>query len=345
MKTEQQKNIYYIAEKAGVSIATVSKVLNHRRGVSAATAEKVNRVLREIDFTPRRNALKKRAIGLALPPFEGVFQSAYYSNLVGCIYEELIKHGYSLQLLCRTMSTLKNYGKGKLGSLEDLDGLISVANPPDYEMQKKLLQNSENFPCVVIGKLREHKSSAPGEQVNNIIVDDYTAGYRLAMLMLKNNHKSFHIVTCTPHDMGHEHRLSGILDALHHCNIPESAITVEKFVDHLFRRGNQLAMSVACSPKQPPEAFLFTNSHSCIGFVTGCQNMSLHIPDCFSVAGFEDDGELARLQIPITSVHISSTQLAANAVAMLLAIINRTPKPHLKPVEPTLEIRNSVKKR
>ena len=345
MENKEKMTVYDIAKKAGVSVATVSKVMNHRYGVNTKTAEKVSAVLEKNGFTPRQNSSSNMVIGMLLPPYEGVMQTSYCRNLVDKAYEVLRIKGYSLQLVCHNTELVTESRKARNANFSNLSGLLVIASPPEYELAKKLLREKNTLPCVVIGKI-DSSETFPSKAVSgNVIVDDYTAGFQLARVMLNNNHRTFCLVAAKQDDICHRHRLQGMLDALRETNIPDENIQQIEYKDYLYRRGNQLAISIACSKTPPPDAFLFTDGLICTGFAMGCWNMNLKIPDCFSMAGFEDENELERLPLPITSMRIPADQIAEVAARALLAQIEHQPIPTEEPIQHILILRNSVKKK
>ena len=346
MEQKQSLTVYDIAKLAGVSVATVSKVLNHRRGVNSQTAEQVNRVLAETGFKPRWSSLGNRVIGLILPPYKGLMQSAYYASIVANCYDLLIQRGYSIQLICRSLvDTPDSYKKAKLGSLENLCGVIANDARPDYAFLRKLIGNAPAFPCVVIGKPDFGENPPPNASTFNVTVDDFHAGYQMAKMMINYNHRRFLIVTAALDITGHLHRRDGMLAALHDNNIPDSQIRQIEYRREMFKSGSQLAVNIACSSSEYPDAILFSDGQICCGFVMGCRDMRLSIPECFSVAGFEDDKELERLPVRITSMNIPAAQLTEQAVDLLLAQINHEEIPIQEPVQPTLILRDSVRQR
>ena len=79
---KKQLTVYDIANAAGVSVATVSKVLNQHRSVSADTAARVNAIMAETGFTPRWKSTASRCVGVILPPYKSMLQDPYCSRLV-----------------------------------------------------------------------------------------------------------------------------------------------------------------------------------------------------------------------------------------------------------------------
>ena len=333
--------VYDIAHMAGVSPATVSKVINRRRGVNAETAANVVRILRETGFSPRWKAGTCKVVGFIGPAYPGIILDSYDSQILSQCCDELMEKGFSLQLVnpCHA-ADMKSF-RSFLSRSEMISGVIIIANPINYEFCREMLRNSSNFPCVVIGKLDDSTANSIPEAGNHLWTDDYAAGYQLATLFLRHNHRKFHIVSATLDDVGHRHRTSGIIAALKSQGIPPENITTGEVKEDLRNSGAQLAMIIACK-KVKPDAIIFTNGAICAGFVTGCVNMKVRIPEEISVAGFEDASELEYLPVPVTSMHTPARQLGEAAVKALLAQIDHTLLPFPKVLQHSLCIRNTI---
>ena len=341
MAKDGKPTVYDIARIACVSVATVSRVLNHHRGVRAATAERINQIIESTGFRPRWHSKANQIVGFLLPPYQGCLQGSFLRTLVASCYSSLREAGFSLQLLWRSIYHENRPFKARIGSFESLAGIIVVSCPPDYEFDRQLLEASHAFPCVVIGRLDEGSASA---FPHNIISDDFQAGDELARLLLRYNHRSFCLVSASQKDYGHAQRLAGMLTALREAGIRPEKIRCLEFRDNLKSRGRKLAFDLAAD-RMPPEAVLFTDSLICSGFAMGCHDAKLDIPRTLSVAGFEDDTELESLPQSITSVRISAEELGRQAVRSLLAQCLRQAEPLPKVTMHTLQVGGSIQMR
>ena len=342
MKSDNQSlTVYDIARMAGVSPATVSKVINRRRGVNAETAAKVIDILASTGFAPRWKAGSSKVIGIVCPPYDGVLLDSYDSQIISRCFDALRKKEYSLELISHVPAARKKNVRSLFASHENLSGLIAIASPPNYPCCLDILANQTSIPGVVIGKLADCQPNSIPAAGNHIWADDYAAGYQLATLFLRHNHKTFLLVTASLDDIGHNHRLKGIMAALKAEKIPDHAITIQEVKEDLRKNGNQIAMTMVCSKKKP-SAVIFTNGAICAGFVIGCVNMKIQIPAEFSVAGFEDASELEHLPIPVTAMHTPAEHLGAAAVTSLLSQLEHHTLPMARVLQHQLCIRSSV---
>ncbi len=335
--------IYDIAEMAGVSAATVSKVLNGRRGVNAATAERVNRILNDTGFKPRwRAGGQGSCIGVVMPPFGGIFTDHYDSQIISGCYDRLVAENYSLLLFNYRHVGIAADGSCRLDTSAQLSGVIAVSCPENYDFCRRLLVESHRFPAVVIGGLSEEPLADTRLEPNNIVCDDYTSGFQAAMMLLRYNHRRILISAPSLKNFDHRRRVRGIIDAI--ATVPEAGYTLTEYSGYMWNNGEQLAVDLACR-KDRPDALIFTNSINCAGFISGCHAMRLRVPEEFSVVGFEDGEELKYLMPSITAMHSPCEIIGARAVETLLAQITRQPMPPNSPVSHQLIMRRSVQRR
>ena len=106
-------NIYLVAEKAGVSTATVSRVLNHSPKVKEETRQRVLRVIDELHFSPNAfarglNSYSMRTIGLLCTDVSDYF----FGSAISILEQRLTEYGYSALLCCTGKNKGKSTGSG-----------------------------------------------------------------------------------------------------------------------------------------------------------------------------------------------------------------------------------------
>lgn len=154
--------IYDVAKHAGVSIATVSRVINNTGNVRAKTEEKVRRAMEELNFTPNSLAqsfakMKSNTIGLITasgPTFsdsEDSVGTVYFTELFRGINRVLQKKGYSL-LIINAHEHLEQIINGFLDQ-KRIDGLIIGSKPNNTDTFRKVIENKK--PIVYIGQIDE----------------------------------------------------------------------------------------------------------------------------------------------------------------------------------------------
>lgn len=168
-------NIYDIAEKAGVSIATVSRVINGNGPVSRETAEKVLRIIEDLDYKPNIFAQglstnSMRVIGVLTTNIIDL----YYAAAIHSIGQSARKHGYDVLLSC-TASSIEDK-KNHIGFLLDkrVDGIILIGSIFKEERNNAHIVNAaKSVPVVLLN------SCVEGRGVYSVFCDD-AAGARAA---------------------------------------------------------------------------------------------------------------------------------------------------------------------
>lgn len=210
-------NIYDISEKAGVSIATVSRVLNNSDRVSQKTKEKVLAVMAENDYVPnpfaRGLGLKTmRTIGLLCPNAADY----YLAKALSYLERLLRKQGYDSMLLC-TGKDLSDREKGVEWLInKHVDGIILLGSTfvEDTEEGNKYLRNaSKRLPLVLLN------ASYAYENIYSVLCDDYHATMSATQYLLDKGRKNILYLYHNRNYSGLK-KLAGYRDALKNRNMP-----------------------------------------------------------------------------------------------------------------------------
>ena len=210
-------NIYDISEKAGVSIATVSRVLNNSDRVSQKTKEKVLAVMAEYDYVPnpfaRGLGLKTmRTIGLLCPNAADY----YLSNALSYLERMLRKQGYDSMLLC-TGKDLGDREKGVEWLIsKHVDGIILLGSTfvEDNEDGNRYLRNaSKHLPLVLLN------ASYAYENIYSVLCDDYHATLQATQYLLDKGRKNILYLYHNRNYSGLK-KLSGYKDAFKNMGLP-----------------------------------------------------------------------------------------------------------------------------
>lgn len=327
-----------IAERAGVSMTTVSNVLHGRSSrVSAETVERIEEIIRETGYTPNMNARvlvgsSSRIIGVisSMVPISsgGIFQDPFHAVLLSGIEKCTRDLGYFLMVRSvedanELESLLTNW---------NIDGLIMIGFFPESfyaqleEMRKPYVQ--------IDSSLRNRGLK--------IWLDDETGGYLATRYLIENGHRRI-VFVCTPMQgsrvVGGRH--NGYLRALAEAGIeekPEDLCEIGYTIEAGIEMGEKLA-----------ERHDFTAIFACADLLacSVCTGLMMHgrrVPDEISIVGY-DDTAMARLNCPpLTCVHQDVAGRGAKAVEMLVDAIEKGEgsEPYTFPV--TLVERQSVRR-
>ena len=308
-----------VAERAGVSSKTVSRVINNEPRVSESTRKKIQQVIDELDFQPNKSAQSLAADrSLLLGLLYDNPSSAYIINLQAGVLDACNEFGYGL-----VIHPCENNSPDLLPKLRNLlassrmDGL--VLTPPMTE-NRQLLEFLDNnsTPYVLITPLNLEQSCLL------VSIDDVLAARQSIQHLVDFGHKRIGLILGARERSGTEMRLLGYQQALEENNIPfDEGLVVQG--DFTFESGVTAGLQLLRQP-QPPTAIFASNDYMAAGVMKVASQLRISIPYELSVCGF-DDTPVARYMTPtLTTVRHPVEQLAQHAGELLI----RKLKKHLE---------------
>ena len=325
-----------VAKLAEVHPSTVSRVINDDSRISEKTKNKVLLIIKKLGYTPNaiaRGLKIKRTytLGILIPDITNPF----FAEIARGVEDAANKNNFNV-ILCNTDDKLKKERtyleilKGKR-----VDGLIlGTAHLKD----KSILElEMKKFPYILISRNIE------GLDKNCIIVDDVEGGMMATEYLIKLGHRRIAHITGPLKTRSALNRLKGYKLALKKYNIEYMDELVEEG-DFRIKGGYQ-AMKKFLKLLEPPRAIFAANDLLALGAMQAIQKKNFHIPEDFSVVGFNDI-ELASFVYPaLTTIRQPMLEMGELAVKMLLRIIEEGEFNQRKIVlKPKLIIRESCKK-
>ncbi len=307
-----------VARAAGVSVATVSRVLNEQGGVLPQTQEKVRKAARELRYEPNlsaRNLRKNESrIILILAPN---FSNPYYSNVLSGIcdvsrnlgYSTLIYNTYDSNALDESLVT-------SLFQKNRADGMITLAvNRDDHWLTKYASQ----YPLVQCSEYVEDAD------MPHISVDNRLAARESVSQLIAQGHKRIGIVTSANRYLSSTNRLRGYLDALSEAGIqPDDALIAYASADYSFASGKQAARELL-SLAEPPSAIFCVSDILALGVIAAAGKMGLQVPWDLSVTGFDDVDYTTMFHPYLTTVAVPCYELGRNSMLLLYDHIMQKP--------------------
>jgi LacI family transcriptional regulator len=311
---QQRLTIRQIADLAGVSIATVSRVLNGRNDVSDETREVVNRVIRENGYTANRNA---RGLSAGRTGFVGILvplvYPAYFSGILAGAAEALAE--LDLQIV---LSPTRGEHDREVGVLKRLhgatDGALLILPEESNEELQQLLDGGYRF--VVLDPLMPLDEHIPS------VSAAHTSGADQAMRhLLELGHRRIAQITGPRGWLATEDRRRGYRAALASAGIlPDPALEVEAIPE--IPPGRDAAERLLDLPEPPTAIFAF-NDNIAIGAIQAARARGLRVPEDLSVVGF-DDVEHATIVTPaLTTVRQPLEEMGRTAVSLLNRLLER----------------------
>lgn len=315
--SEQRANIRDVSALAGVSVKTVSRVLNQHRYVSDETRQRVEAAMRELDFRP--SVAARILAGTKSGQIALIYDnhSPYYMNQIqmGC-WEGCQKAG--MRLLAQPVDVASpTVGDEVRGLVTEthVDGVVLSSPVTDCLAVLQALEGLD-IPFVRI---------SPGTNralTSSVFMDDAQAADDMTSHLIAKGHRKIGFVRGHPNHMASEERLFGYRRALDRAGImfePELVTPGEFDFDSGVSAAHQLL-----NLNHRPTAIFASNDDMAAGILSVAHDRGLSVPEQLSVTGF-DDTTLARMVWPqLTTIHQPTRELALEATRLLLEGVTHT---------------------
>lgn len=306
-----RSNIRDVAARAGVSVKTVSRVLNHHQYVGAATKLKVEEAMNALQFTPSVAAriLAGTKSGQVALIYDN--HSPYYMNRIqyGC-WERCRRDG--LRLLSQPVDvTDPEVGKAVRDLVREthVDGVILSSPVTDCQPVLDALE-AMDVPFVRISPGRNHALTS------SVFMDDALAADDMTSHLINLGHRRIGFIKGHTNHAGSGDRLAGYTRALGRAGI---AVDPNYVRDGEFDFDSGVAAAIALLDLTvPPTAIFASNDDMAAGVLSVAHDRRIDVPRFLSVAGF-DDTTVARMVWPkLTTIHQPMWELAEAATALLV---------------------------
>lgn len=316
-----------VARAAGVSTATVSRVLNGRPDVNPELAARVTATVQELGYRPNGVArtLRRRVAsvwGLIVSDVE----SSYFTSLVRGVEAVARANGYSV-VVCNSQDdpgTEAAYLEVALA--EQMAGVIISPARPDSDISPLL---ARGVPVVAIDRrLAQGATSA-------VVVDNVAAARRATLHLLDAGYRRVACVTGPEHVSTAVERLRGYRDALHDRGL-EADPALERVENYRVDGGRRAVRELAALP-EPPDALLLANGLLTVGALSALHELGIAVPEEMGVVGFDDSPWAEVTRPPLTTVAQPTDALGRAAAELLL----RPGAPVVRTLDTDLIVRGS----
>lgn len=329
-----------VAQNAGVSVATVSLVLNHKPcRVSPTTKELIFKVAKELHYTPNQMARslktqKSYTIGFLVPDIS----NAFYSDLAKFVEEYSYQKDYHLMLGNSNGLYKRDYEYLKLFIDRGVDAVIMIPSSTFVDAQAGKffdLIRDNNIPVVVIDRFMN------SDTVYNISIDHARGSYLAAKHLLSLGHQRIGLATGPLELTIGKQRLSGYRQALEEFGYPyDEALIYQDSFDVV--SGMQ---SVNYFLSQKVTGICCSNDMMALGVYRECARYRLNIPEDISIVGFDNIILTEISSPPLTTVALPIQQIAHTSVDTVIQLSENTWQGKEKNIlfEPKLVVRHSTR--
>jgi len=308
-----------IAEKAGVSVATASRVLNDKPSqirISEQTKKKVLKVATELDYHPNifARSLRTRKTGIV-----GVIVSditdPYFSGIIDGVEKVLNENSYYFLLSSAQNSPQKEEIYLTWLHKSHVDGLLILGGTQRFTNNEVKQLVRSGIPIVIVGRRSPHPN------ISSVTVDNFTGGFLGTEHLIKLGHREIiHITTSQPRVDGEE-RLKGCKSAMEKHELKEKC-WIEKG-DITAESGYKAMTNILKKGKRPTAVFAF-NDISALGVMRAISDHGLKIPEDIAVVGFDDIAIATHFDPPLTTVRQPQEEMGKKGAELLMrAIIER----------------------
>lgn len=305
-------NIRHIAKEAGVSVATVSRVLNHPEHVAPKTREKIEKIIEETEYTPNwfargLNFNKTGTIGLMIPH---ILNSVHMEIAKGV--EDVAHQKEYVAFMCNVEQDVAKK-KRYLDQLikRRVDGVLVICS--SLEEKDFLLLQEQNIPVVLIG---EHKN---GLGLSIVSIDCKQAAEKAVTHLIEAGHQKIAMLYGTEPRVENEYKVLGCKETLEKAGLPiwENYLReVENTIE-----GGYLGAKKLVELDDPPEAIFCSSDYIAFGAMDAMKDKKLKIPEDVAIVGF-DNVRMSNLVEPkLTTVEVPLHKMGVYGARLLFDMI------------------------
>lgn len=308
-----------VAERAGVSVRTVSNVVNDFPHVSPAMRQRVQVAIDELGYRPNLSArqLKYGRSGFltfAIPRVD----SPYFAELAQKFTEACTEHGF-IALMDVTNADATQERNVLAGTQTHMvDGLVFS---PITLHSADFARRSDDTPMVLLGE----RAVPPG--YDHVGVDSVSASRAMVQHLVDTGRRRIGVIGHERVDGTASVRLEGYRQALSEAGLPfDDALVMG--VSQYSRDVGRAAMERLLSLPEPPDAVYCFNDLMAIGTLAACRAAGVRVPEDVAVAGFDDIEESRYSEPPLTTISPDRDLLVSEVLRLLVGRIEQRRAPN-----------------
>ncbi|MBN2324228.1 MAG: LacI family DNA-binding transcriptional regulator [Spirochaetes bacterium] len=303
-------NISDVAKKAGVSKATVSRVLNNTAVVNKDTKKRVLEAIESLNYTPsflakgmRRK--KTSTFGVIIPDF----RNPYYSELLKSIEEEARKHDYIALICTGEMNAEREREYIHYLLTRQVEGLVLCCYVSIMENEPFIHNVAKRVPIIVMDQ------PSFGLPVSSAYADGYNGFSKLLTYLIEKGHKRIGMIRSLHRYPCSESRFLGYRDTLknHGIDLDQDLIEESEFTA---AGGYEAAKRMLA--RSAPTAIIGVNDLLAIGAMKYIREKGYDVPGEIAIAGHDNIALSSLVSPQLTTVNIPVEQIAAEAITQLI---------------------------
>jgi LacI family transcriptional regulator len=331
--SKRAASISDVARESGVSIFTVSAVVNNKSHVGKDLRQRVEKAIEKLNYRPNliaRSLIKQKTqtIGMVVPDIANPF----FPLVVRGAEDAAQSQGYNL-LLCNSDDTLKKEESAiELLLSKRVDGILLTKASGDFSEPLQKTIKEVNIPFVLVMR------TYPTLTRDAVISDDYQGAYDAVCHLARAGRRRIGLISGPLKVSNAKERWRGFREALRVNKLPydpDLMVEGDYRIESGFRGGHALL-------SRRPDGIYVANHLMTIGLLKAVEEMGLKCPDDFGLVSFDDYPWLGVFHPRLTTVELPKRQLGSEAAELLIRRIGGDEtKPVLKKLQPELRIRES----
>lgn len=308
-----------VAERAGVSVTSVSHVVNQTRVVSAEVRQRVLMAMEELGYHPNALARSLRrkethTIGVIMTNSADPF----FAEMTRGVEDTCFEHGYNI-MLCNSDGDLsKELFYTQVLTEKRVDGILFLAAGGQSTHHIRTLQE-RGTPLVVVDR------HLPDLAIDTVLIDNARGGWLATQHLIDLGHQRIGCVSGPSDITLSAERITGYRLALEQAGLPLDETLIVKG-DFQYESGYQAAQQFLARP-QPPSAIFACNDLMAVGAMNSVAKLGWHVPAQLSIIGFDDIRLASFVNPPLTTIAQPKYEMGTLATTMLLERIGRPDMP------------------
>jgi DNA-binding LacI/PurR family transcriptional regulator len=326
-----------VARQAGVSTATVSRVLSGKPYVSDDLRERVMSAVQDLNYRPSRVARSLRIqrssiIGLIVSDI----QNPFFTSVVRAVEDTAYQHKFSVFLCNSDENSEKETMYVELMVAERVAGVILSPTLGQNDIYRHLAE--AGVPAVAVDR------RVTNVDIDSVLVDNVRAARQAVLHLLEMGHRRIGAVVGTPVSSTGEERLRGYVEALQVYGISVEPELIRSGMPRI-PSGHDFTNELLALP-HPPTAIFTGNNLLTLGALSAIHERGLRIPDDIGVAAFDEMDWMPFVRPALTVVAQPTYELGRTAVDLLLQRMEDPDRPYQEVVlSAALHIRESSNRR
>ena len=335
MSRKRATSLKDVAIAAGVSVTTVSRLLNGSLELPADTTQRIETAIRDLKYEPNPHARRlsrgrSDTIGLVVPDIANPF----FATLVAAVEGEADREGKALSLYATLNRPGREIAYLRMLERNHVDGLVFVTNHPDDGELAESINRS--------GKVVVVDEDVPGTTVPKLFCDNLRGGYLAGRHLAEHGHRRVLFVGGAQQMISTLRRFKGLEQAMMERTAGQAQLF--RYEGKYTAEFGRSAARRFLDEGMPATAIFASSDEIAIGLIEVLRAEGVSIPQDVSIIGFDDVGPLHLFAPPLTAIRQPVRAIGQRALALLLETNWQQPDPphgeELMPVE--IVVRNSV---